>query len=194
MNLSNMLALLASGIVVLVYLAYFKQMVKEQSTPNPATWIIWLSVSILNAITYVPVADTWYQGLVSVVMSVSITILFIYAYKKQKFTSIKFLEKAVLLLTVIIGLIGLFIQNEEITNLLIQGVLVFSFWPTIDGLRNKGATEKPLPWLLAVGAYCLLIASILVDFNGNYTSLAFPLVNGILGNGIVAILAITKKN
>ena len=194
MSFSDILALLASAIVILVYLTYFVQMVKQKSTPNPATWIIWLIVSIMNSITYVQVADTWYQGFISVTMTASITLLFVYAYRKKKFTALKKLDKLALKITAVIGLIWLVTGEEKVANVLLQGVLLISFWPTIEGLRKEEAREAPLPWILAVIAYCVLISSMAVDFKGNYVALAFPIINGIVGNGIVAILAITKRN
>mgnify|MGYP007066250053 CR=1 FL=1 len=194
MSLSDKLALLASGIVVLVYLTYFIQMVKQKSTPNPATWSIWLIVSILNSITYVQVADTKYQGMISVTMTVFISLLFVYAYKKKKFTALKKVDKLALQLTGLIGLIWLVTGEEKVANILLQGVLLISFWPTIQGLRKEGAQESPAPWVLAVLAYVVLIMSMIVDFKGNYIALVYPIVNGIVGNGVVAILAVKKNN
>ena len=195
MNWSDSLALLANFVVLVVYTTYLIQVIKGDSTPNPATWIIWLTVSILNAITFIQVADTWYQGLISVTMTIFVAGLFFYSLSRKKFTPLKSIEKNVLVLTGIIGVLWLVTGNEKLANLLLQIALLFSFWPTIQGLRKGLAKEKPLPWILAVMAYVLIVSSMLLNFQGNYVALVYPVLNGIVGNGIVAIIAIltTKK-
>lgn len=193
MNLSDILALSASGVVFIVYATYLYQVIKGDSTPNPATWTIWLTVSVLNAITFVQVADTWYQGMISITMTVFVACLFLYSWKQGKFTPLQKLEKGVLILTGVFGLIWLGTGNETLANLLLQISLLFSFWPTLQGLWRNQAKEKPLPWLLAVVAYGMIITSMLISFKGNYVAFVYPLVNGVIGNGSVAILAIIKQ-
>lgn len=193
MTLSDILALSASGVVMVVYATYLYQVVKGASTPNPATWIIWVTVSLLNAISFVQIADTWYQGLISVTMTVFVSVIFIYSLLKRKFTPLKRLEKGILVLTGIFGLIWLITGNERLANVLMQISLLASFWPTIQGLHLGTAKEKPLPWIIAVLAYLLIIISMILSYNGNWLAFVYPLLNGVIGNGIIAALALCKR-
>jgi|GEM_PF-767149 len=193
MQLSDILALAASGLFLVVSLTYFLQIVRGQSTPNPATWTIWLAVSILNTITFARITDTWYQALIPATTAVCLTLLFIYALTKAKFTPFLRAEKIALGITGLVGVLWLFSGDDKLANLLLQGILLFAFWPTVRGLLKGTAREKALPWILSVIAYGLLMSSQLINFHGNYVALVYPFVNGVLGNGVIAILA-TKKS
>jgi len=80
-----------------------------------------------------------------------------------------------------------------INEILIQAVFLISFLPTIYGLHIKTLREKPTPWWLAVFSYFVQIIALLIVFNGNWLELLFPFVNGIIGNGSVAVLATIKN-
>ncbi|MBL7021929.1 hypothetical protein ISR92_01230 [Patescibacteria group bacterium] len=189
-KLSMLFAGFATAIMPLVYMTYFQQMRKGSSTPNPATWIVWFSVTVINAFTYTFIVGDIYKAMIAIVTSFLIGAVMLYAFVKGKFGKLGTLEKLVLLATVIIGIFWQTSGQIEIVHLLLQIILLISYVPTIVGLLKGRLKEKHLPWTIVVVAYSFQIAALLVVWNGNWVSLAYPFLNGIIGNGSVAILAI----
>ena len=193
MPIDEILGWTATILLVPVMVIYFIQTVRGHSTPNPATWIIWLSVGILNAITYVLIVEQWAKKTIAIVMVTAVAIIFIYSLLNGKFSPLRKKEKWALRLTVILATFWIITQNSNVANLLIQGIYIISFWTMIDSLIKGDAKEKHLPWTMSVFAYGILLISLLINFSGNYYELFYPIVNGIIGNGIVAFIAYSKS-
>ena len=81
-------------------------------------------------------------------------------------------------------------SESRIVSSLLQVILVISFFPTIRGLLKHELREKGLPWNLSVLAYSLMVLAILVDptVENRAIALVYPIVNGVLGNGSVALI------
>ncbi len=196
MTASQILAIIANIIIFAVYVTYLKQVITGQSTPNPATWLIWFSVLLINSITYIIITEDVYKSFISISACMFVGIILVLSYFKGALRPLERVDKCALIGVLPIVIFWQISENAEISNLSLQAILFISFIPTIMRLLDGTLKEATiLPWNLAVIAYGFQIAAILVDFNGNYYSIAFPIVNGILGNGAVAvtILYINKK-
>jgi len=195
MNNPDTLGYIASSIIMIVYVTYLIQVVRGQSTPNPATWLIWITVLTLNTVTFFLTVKNIPICLISLMGSLNSLTIFLYSLRKKKLTGLGHLEIFILILTAIIGLVWYLTSNSGLANALIQIILIISFWPTLNGLIKGTAKEKSVPWLLAVLAYTFTLSAVLINPNSdyNYVELAFPMVNGILGNGSIAVLAILKN-
>ncbi len=194
--MKEVLTILSSLIFLAVICFYMKQLVQGQSTPNPATWVIWLLVSALNLFTYFAVVDgDMFKSLLSITMTSGIAFVFLYAFVKGKIGKAGKVEVFSFLLAVGVGILWQTTGNADISNLLLQGVFLISFVPTVIGLLKNELREKSLPWDLAVIAYVLQTAAIIVDWsNSSWVELGFPIVNGLLGNGSVALtIRIVKR-
>lgn len=191
---AEIFAVAASITVVFVYLTYFKQVARDESIPNPATWIIWLVVNLLNAATYFLVVsgDHW-KSLITVITSSCVIGIFLYTLSRGKFAKIQLTEKVCLGLALAVGMFWQTTNNARVSNLMLQLVFVISFIPTATGLWRGNLKERWHPWGLAVLAYLFQICSLLSDFDNNWIALAYPVVNGVLGNGSIALLSIIKK-
>ena len=192
MQINEILGLISGLLIIPVYLIYLFQVKKGYSTPNPATWSIWVIVMLLNGATYFSMIGDLFESFIAIVVPLLLIILFVYISAKRKFVALGKTEIIILILTFCIGILWK-ITSATISNLCLQVILLFSFWPTIRGLLKNELSEKPLPWLLAVVAYFFTIAANLSDFSGDYIKLVFPIVNGVIGNGSVAVIAIIKK-
>jgi hypothetical protein len=194
MDLISLLAIAATITILLVYITYFHQMTKGQSTPNPATWTIWLAMMLLNAITYALIVQDFSKALFPTVTSILVGLMFTYSIIKGKFGPFKKLEVVILILALLIGIGWQITGNAILANLLLQVILFISFIPTAVGLLKRTLKEKPLPWILSIIAYQFQLATVLINFDGNYAALAYPIVNGVLGNGsVTAIIIIMNK-
>jgi len=177
--------------IIPVYYTYFLQVKRGDSIPNPATWSIWVAVMLLNGATYSKMTENLLESFVAIVAPVSLLFMFLYIIRHRKFGKLGKTEIIVLILTFLIGILWKF-TNATISNLCLQAILLFSFWPTAKGLIKNELKEKPLPWFIAVGAYLFLIAANAFNLNDDYAKLVFPLLNGVIGNGSIGIIAIIK--
>ncbi|PIR86659.1 MAG: hypothetical protein COU11_04070 [Candidatus Harrisonbacteria bacterium CG10_big_fil_rev_8_21_14_0_10_49_15] len=187
--MSDALAYTAAVGLAVCIISYFCQVLRGDSTPNTTTWLIWSVVMTINSLTYIEVAGS-IKALSSLTTNAGIIAIFIYSLLKGKFTKVSRTDVACLALASMVGAVWQITDSAKIATVALQIVFVISFWPTINGLLKRRAREHPLNWDIAVVAYACLIASILLDWQGqHWTAIAFPLVNGIIGNGSVAVLA-----
>ncbi len=188
--IANVLVIIANALILVVYLLYLKQIIKSESTPNPATWIIWFVVTLINALTYINVTNSPLEGTIAITACCLMGIIMVYTLIKGKFGPLKTLEWWIIMLAISIGIFWQISANIIVAHLLLQIILVLSFVPTIKGLIKKELKEKAPPWITAALAYSLQIIALLIVYAGNWVSLAYPILNGIIGNGSIAVLAI----
>jgi cation transport ATPase len=193
MDLSSFFGVLSALTLLLAYWFYIKQTQKGQSTPNPSSWGIWLLVGMINCITYFYIVSSIWESFLAFAYTFCVAIVFIYALKKGKFSKITNLEIIIFILTLIIIIFWRVTANNSIANLLLQVIYVLAYIPTIGGLLKGYSKEYPLSWTTSVIAYGFSIISIALNFNGNWVSIVFPLINGVLGNGLVVVLIYHNK-
>lgn len=197
MSSSEILGLMAGLTSAIAATIYLLHMLRGKNTPNPATWFIWAVVHTMNTVSYVMlngVFRDWQNSLIAVVMAIMIITIFVTAWKRSHFSKFSRKDAYALVGALIVGIIWKLTKDEQIANLLIQVLLIYSFWPTIVGLLKKQAQENPLAWSVAVLAYFLTIAAITSNstfsMSNDWVKLVYPFVNGILGNGSVAVISI----
>jgi hypothetical protein len=179
MNISYLFGLIAGITALITYSFYFKQTIKGQSTPNPATWIVWLIVGIINAITYFSVTgNNLWQSLI--VFAVTFSVL-------------SGIEIISFILALGIGIFWQITSNDGLSNLLLQGIYVISFIPTIIGIIKGTGKEHYVAWVWAFTAYLFSTISIAFGASVNWIAFVHPIVNGLIGNGTVALLIIIKR-
>lgn len=172
---------------------YFLQVVRGGSVPNPATWIIWLIIGLINTATYFfVVGGSWVQSLALIVVTTAIFAVTIYSIIRGKFAKLGFLEKICLVFAVLIGAIWQVTGDPNLSNLILQVVYIISFIPTVVGLHNGALREQPWPWVLSLGCYTLMIAAVISNWStASWVALAHPIINGLIGNSIVVYYAVT---
>lgn len=190
------LNILSSVMLVGVYIIYIRQTRNDDSTPNPATWTIWFGVSIMNAVSYFSVVheDRWkmiYVGTATALMCIT----FLFSLFRGKFTKLRGEEWFALVSAIVVGI--LWKTNEAVdtrlANILLQGVFVISFVPTARRILDGTGKEKYPPWALATAAYLVAIISLIVGGETNWVSYLYPVINGVGGNGAIALLSIMKN-
>lgn len=194
MILSNIFGGIAGVTALVAYGYYFKQAVRGQSTPNPSTWLIWFIAGVINTFTYFAVVDgNIWQSLFVIVVTFSVLVILVYALFKGKFTKIKSLEIAIFLMALSIGIFWQITANDRISNLLLQSIYVISYIPTVTGLIRGSGKEHYASWLTAVISYTFATLALITNNPGDWIAFVSPVVNGILGNGLVVLL-ILKQN
>ena len=186
--ITQIISIVASIFNILSGGTYLKQVIKNESIPNPATWFIWLVVTILNASTYFLVAggNLWIS-LTSIVLAVVIFSILLFSLVKGKFSRLGMVEIISLALCVAIGIFWKVTGNTIISNVSLQAIFLISFYPTFHALLLKTTREKSPPWFFASVSYILQIAIILTN-PITLLALVFPVIN-LIGNGSIGILA-----
>ncbi|MDO8494932.1 MAG: hypothetical protein Q7S32_00190 [bacterium] len=179
----------------LAYAIYLHQVYGGTSVPNPASWTVWVLLSILNALTFwrgskdALVTAQFFTG------SVGCFAVWTYALSTGRFSSLDFMGWSVLVLCTLAGLVWWAKRNALYANLVIGATILFSSLPTIAGVLRNGHVEQALPWYLWTIAF--LITSINV-FQRRYESekkgvcwqlLLVTPITGTVIHGIVALSA-----
>jgi len=187
--MSDLFSVLSAVGLAACIVNYFFQVYRGDSTPNTATWLIWTVVMSINSLTYMEVVGS-IKALSSLTVNAGIIAIFVYSLFRGKFTEVSHADLTCLVLACAVGAVWQISDNAKLATVALQGVFLISFWPTINGLLKKRAREYPLTWDIAVAAYVCLVIAVLLDWqNQHWTAIAFPLVNGVIGNGSVALLA-----
>ncbi|MBI4122083.1 MAG: hypothetical protein HY461_02020 [Parcubacteria group bacterium] len=174
---------------------YIWRLVKNDTIPNPATWLITVVLMTINTLTYsVVVEGKIEEATLSILVLIGVVIIFFYSLANQKFAKPELVDFIVLGLAAIIVALWKMTANTALANVALQSVFLISIVPMVYGLVKGSLRDHPLPWALAVVSYLFQIATILTDPDGwRWVELAFPILNGIVGNGTVAITIIRYK-
>jgi hypothetical protein len=189
-SISDTFGLLAGVLALFTYGLYAVQMHHGTSIPNPATWLIWLILGVINTRTYfVIVHGRWYQSLVAIAVTCCVALLFADALIFGRFSPISGIDRYCLAGCAILMAVWAYTGSARIANFLAQVIYLISYFPTIVGLRNGTSREAPVPWLLAATTYGSASVSIAADYSGDWLTLAYPVVTGVGGNLTIALLA-----
>lgn len=192
----SILSIVASFFTALSMTVYVYRLFKNGSIPNPATWIIWMVIGYINLMTYFLIAKgSLLQAAPLVFVMIGISTVVVYSLLKGKFSQINGLDKVCFALSVLVGAIWQFTGDPQLANLILQVVYAISFFPTIIGLSQRRLQETMAPWGFSLIAYALMIAVVILDWsNQSWVALAHPIVNGLIGNGLVFLFAWLNKN
>lgn len=175
----------------------------EPMKPTPATWITWSIVGTINTAFYglnVDVGDEWllYFTAYTNVMIIGVTIFVIQAYRKRRvaegleFTFEK-IDKISLGLSALIVLGFAFMyslpRTKEVAAVLIQVPMLIGFVPTYAAIITGRGKEPWQPFLLAIFSYIPQIGAVYVSDEASWALYAWPVLNGIIGNGLVVLFS-----
>jgi len=194
MSVPQICGLLSTLCMTGSYYTYWRQIRLGHSTPNLVTSLLFIPITIVNAITYSAMLDKDFLKAITALVVCGFTVLlcgYILLWKKYVFknTSATWITGGLALTATIVWLL----TDATIGNLMIQVVLIACFIPIIHGLLDGHLKERPLAWVLAATAYAISTIPLLLHWEG-FAPLAFPLLNGVLGNGTIAILAVTHAH
>ena len=191
--MTQIFALISVLLNLVATVIYINQIVKNKSTPNPSSWVIWLVVNVVNLVTYFFLVDkSVWVTLASLTSTTVVSIIFLLSLIKGKFTKISRIDTISLVMAIGIGFLWKTTDNALVSNVALQIIFFISFFPTINGLVTKVARESPIPWFLGSFAYVLQIIIILLN-PVTLWALIFPLIQ-IIGQGTIALISYSKTN
>ena len=192
LNITGSLCLLVAPVLFIMG-ALKKDGEPGKIDPNATTFFIRSIVSWLNLATYfVGSQATLIRCSVLIVSAVSLSALFFLSLFAGRWKLIKATEIICLVLTLMVGYAWYFQKaTDPVTaNILMQVILVISFVPAAWRSYRFEDRQTPATWLWAVVAYVFMTAALLVDPQGfKPFQLINPLIPGICGNGLLALLA-----
>ena len=190
--MTETISIIAGLFNVLAGSSYLKQVVKNESTPNPTTWIIWLVVTVINSATYFSVVGNKWIALSSAITAIMVFLIFVLSLFKGKFTKLSKIDVVSLALAVVIGIFWQISGNAIISNISLQAVFIISFYPTINGLLTGASKENYFAWTMGCCSYILQICNIFLS-PVTLIALGFPAIQ-LIGQGYIAILAYHKSS
>lgn|GEM_PF-1784168 len=206
-----------SIIVVMAYLIYLGQARAGHSTPNAVTWIVGLITMMINFATYTYLTNTLAEKTIAAAATFMTGVVSIYALANGSFVTPTWYDAVCFCASIVVGVVWYkkyktakqahtndldrrqaMVAEAKRINPLIQVIFLLSFVPTIIGVMNGLASELFIAWTIAaIGYICCTAANILTLANQKaaereYASLPFLVINGIIGNGLVALIAYLK--
>lgn len=190
-SISLALSAFAGVLAVVTYATYAWQIHASTSTPNPATWLIWLVVGVLNTATYATILQARrHEAIIAAAVTVCVAIIFTYSLVCGKFSPVSRLDTYCAAAGGFALLFWAITGRTRAAHFLIQLIYLISYIPTVAGMRRGSVRESAPAWILATLAYTVATFSVIVDFNGDWLTLLYPLITGVFANAAIAHLAI----
>lgn len=194
------LYLLGSALLLVAPTLFIIGSLKKEGTPgkidpNPAMFFIRSVTAWLNLTTYFVGSKTdWVRCSILIVSSVSLSVLFLLSIILGRWRMVRMTEVICLVLAGLVGYIWKLTADPVLANLLMQGILVISFIPSWVGTYRLTERQTSLTWAFATAAYvCMTIAVVTDPVGFKLFQLVNPIVPGIGGNGLLALLAYRQE-
>ena len=167
------------------YGLYIVQAQLGKSDPNPVSWFLWSYLATLNALSFSAMNDR-VAALQFFAGSVGCLATFFYVLIIGRFKWPIVREWWMLVLGSV-AIIGWQQFTATTANMILAGILIYSFEPSIRGVHEDPWREKPLAWWMWTIAFGLTGLNTFL-FKGGWTlSLVMPVV-GVVCHALVAIL------
>ncbi len=137
-------------ITILLTIKYISQLVKQQTKPALAMWIMFSVAVGMSMLTYLAEGDYGFldniQNTVDLFYVATITVsILIFGDKNSKISRF---DMACLGAVLLIVIFWIFTQNHLITNFLIQSILVIAYFPVIQRMiKTRENNESYIIWL-----------------------------------------------
>jgi hypothetical protein len=190
-DFSTVLPVLAALLHLSGFTLYNIQAKLGKSKPNPASWFLWAFLATLNALSFSAMNDPiaalqFFAGSVGCI----VTFLYVLMIGRLKWPTMREW------VTLVIGLIAIFVWREftaTAANMILAGVLLWSFEPTLHGVWCDPSKEKPLAWYLWASAFAITGVNTYL-FKGGWTlSMVIPIVGFVCHLAVPAICTEGRK-
>lgn len=188
--MTMILGILAGLLHVLAFVIYKKQISDGTSSPNTATWTLWVFLTLLNCASYFSISMDWVKSILPILSSLACIVTFCSALSNGKFSALEKYDSIALVFGIISALVWYIFQSASWANVILQLGVVVSFIPTYRGLIKDPFKEKSLPWFVWSSAYVLSLIVIILRWQ-QWQEVVYPIGGFILHFG-VGLLAKSK--
>ncbi|MFA6253894.1 MAG: hypothetical protein WC640_01370 [Candidatus Paceibacterota bacterium] len=184
-----MLGLVAALLQTVAYLDYNQKVLRGETKPNGATWLIWASLAGLNASSYLVMTS---RELATALLPLINTLLcigtFFLALRLRKFDWPDLWDWLALATGLISAVTWWQYQSAVSANMILQFAIFLGFIPTYRLVWRDPQAERPRPWWIWVGAYCVLTITVIVCWKNQWQDLGYP-VNCLVLHSLVPGIA-----
>jgi hypothetical protein len=163
--------------------------------PNPATFLIRSIVAWVNLATFMSGSETTIIKCgVLFASATGLSVIFLMACWIGRWKMVRWYDIACLI--VALGILWIWQHTDDAVsaNLILQVALTLSFVPSVIGSYKFRERQRWHPWTCAAVAYVFMTVAIVGDPKGfQLFQLVNPIVPGIMGNGLLAILAYRQE-
>lgn len=173
------------------YLIYNIQTKLGKSEPRIITWLIWVFLTILNALSYNVMSGDFVAALQFFMGSVACIATFLYVIMIGKFKKPEKHDWLMFGLAALAMAIWVIFRSATGANMIILLATAISFMPTLKGVWKNPFVETPLAWNLWTIAYAISTTNLLLR---DCPAVAFigP-VAMIFAHGAIAVLSTESR-
>lgn len=180
--------LLATVVEVAAFAWYNINIFRGTSIPNPATWTLWVFLTVLNAGSYAAMTDDLAKFAFPIAAATATMLTWGYALLWGKFKPLDLWDLVVFGIGVSAAIVWYGFKSATFGNLLVQLAVAVAFWPTYKSVWDNPASERPGPWYLWALAYFILFWVVILSWRGQYQDLVYP-VGCVIWHLILALMS-----
>jgi len=169
--------LFATGVHLIAYVVYNRQIHHGGSTPNLTSWSVFVLLSILNATSYYGI-DTaaWHEAGPPMVGACCASFTLLHSLSTGKFQRPTSREGVIFFICMIAVIVYIAFQNATYVNFIVLAAFVIAIWPIMEATWRDPSLERPPAWIIWTCGYGVLF--VVVWFGDHWEKLALPIVAG----------------
>jgi len=189
--LGKFLAILSGVLYAAGYLDYIRKVLNGRIHPNGATWSIWSAIALMNAATYLASSGDFWKTIIPLTNIGLVLFLLVLCLCHKKFQRLGWTDWLALCLG--LGAIAVWkLSAAAYANFTVQLAIAIGFIPTWASVRRNPHAEQPRPWWLWAASYAVMLAVVLLRWNGQWSDLVCP-INCTILHASVAIQALMLR-
>lgn len=191
MNTSETLAIVAGLFYFFAYVDYNLKVIRGETIPNGATWLIWAVIAGISGASYLGMSKDYWKSLIPLLnIGLCIGTLFVGIWKKR-FKMPDIWDFVALAFGLSAAIVWATSGEAKYANIIVQAAIISGFVPTWRMVRRDPATEKPRPWWLWTIGYAASFAVVIMRWDGRWQDLAYPVL-GIFLHASVPIIGTVR--
>lgn len=152
------LALIAAGLALMGNIPYLRQVIKKRVQPHPFTWLVWSTVSLVTF--FGQLVKGAGVGVIPTAVSELFTVVIFLFSLKYGFRNVD-RRDVYFLITALLGFVPwILTKDPTISVIIVVGIDVLAFVPTIRKSWRRPASEAPLLYGTNVLRHCLALFSL----------------------------------
>lgn len=172
------------------FITYNVQTKLGESEPNPASWFLWAFLATMNALSFSAMNDV-VSALQFFAGSVGCIVTFFYVLIIGKFSWPTRNEWGML----VVGFVAILVWREYTAtsaNMILAGVFLWSFEPTIRGVWRNPYKEKMPAWIMWTIAFTITSVNTYLYKGGATLSMVVPVLATVC-HGAVPLLCTERR-
>ena len=195
MDLKVVIAILVFGLTIIGIAIYIWQVIQKVAIPTKASWIIFTVVTGLSFSSFLATKFDLVSGAANCadMFSATLVLITVLICGRREKVYFKTFEKYYLAAAGFCLVFWLVSNNSFVTNLLVQGLTILGYIPTIHNiLQARRSNESKLAWAVWLSASVLSLYPALA--NHNLLAVIYSLRGNIMGGSILLLTCRYPKN